>query len=152
MAAASLFGHHHAGGLGCSKKCGDSPRDLAGKLYGAKVLFESIEDQPNNITRFFVLSRQRALASGDDKTSLMFTTAHEPGALVQVLGAFAYGGINLTHIDKRPSRRENWNYTFFVDMQGHRDDPGMQRAIEAARGHCQELRVLGSYPRATRTL
>lgn len=125
---------------------------LAGRIHGVNVLFESIEDNPNNITRFFVIASTGAEPSGDDKTSLMFTTAHEPGALVSTLSAFAYGGINLTHIDKRPSRRENWSYTFFIDTEGHRDDPAMQRAIEAARRHCQELWVLGSYPRARRIL
>jgi len=90
--------------------------------------------------------------SGDDKTSVMFTTTHEPGALVQVLRAFADSGINLTHIDKRPSRRENWSYTFFLDAQGHRDEPAMAAAIDSARRHCQDLFVLGSYPRATRIL
>jgi chorismate mutase/prephenate dehydratase len=125
---------------------------LAGQLHGVNVVFESIEDNPNNITRFFVIAKQVAQPSGDDKTSLMFVTAHEPGALVQVLGAFAYAGINLMHIDKRPSRRENWNYTFFIDAQGHREQAAMAQAIEAARRHCQELWVLGSYPRARRIL
>ncbi len=125
---------------------------LAGRLYGMPILFPSIEDNPNNITRFLILSKEQAQPSGDDKTSLMFTTTHEPGALVQVLRAFADSGINLTHIDKRPSRRENWSYTFFLDAQGHRDDPTMASAIEAARQHCENLFILGSYPRATRIL
>lgn len=125
---------------------------LAGRLYGVPILFPSIEDNPNNITRFFVIAPEEAKPSGDDKTSIMFTTAHEPGALVQVLGAFAYGGINLTHIDKRPSKRENWSYTFFLDATGHQSEPAMGKAIEAARRHCQELFILGSYPRARRIL
>lgn len=125
---------------------------LAARLYGVPTLFPSIEDNPNNITRFFVIAKQAAQPSGDDKTSIMFTTSHEPGALVQVLSAFAYGGINLTHIDKRPSRRENWSYTFFLDATGHRDEPAMDKAIAVARKHCQELFVLGSYPRARRIL
>ncbi|MEM6293811.1 MAG: prephenate dehydratase [Myxococcota bacterium] len=125
---------------------------LAGRLYGVPTLFPSIEDNPNNITRFFVIARQEAKPSGDDKTSVMFTTSHEPGALVQVLSAFAYGGINLTHIDKRPSRRENWSYTFFLDAAGHQSEPAMAKAIEVARRHCQDLYVLGSYPRAKRIL
>ncbi len=117
---------------------------LASKLYGMPVLFPSIEDNPNNITRFFVIARTAAQPSGDDKTSVMFTTSHEPGALVEVLRSFADAGINLTHIDKRPSRRENWSYTFFLDAQGHRDEEAMAGAIEAARAHCQELSILGS--------
>lgn len=125
---------------------------LAGELYGVKVLFPGIEDKAGNITRFFVIAKQQARPSGEDKTSLMFTTAHEPGALVSVLGAFAYAGLNLTHIDKRPSRRENWSYTFFVDLEGHRDEARVGQGIDAARRHCQELWVLGSYPKARRIL
>ncbi|MBK8012388.1 MAG: prephenate dehydratase [Deltaproteobacteria bacterium] len=126
--------------------------ELAGQLYGLNVVFRGIEDHPNNITRFFVLARQRAERSGDDKTSMMFTTKDEPGALLRVLKAFDLAGINLTHIDKRPSGRENWTYTFFIDAEGHRDEEPMQRAIEAAGQDCQHFAVLGSYPRATRIL
>lgn len=125
---------------------------LAGELYGVNVLFEGIEDSPNNITRFFVLSRQKAQRSGADKTSIMFTTADKPGALVAVLAVFDRAGINLTHIDKRPGGRQNWQYTFFIDAEGHMDDPWFAAAIAQARGHCEELVVLGSYPRSKRIL
>lgn len=125
---------------------------LAGQLHGVKVLFSDIEDNPNNITRFFVIARQQAKASGDDKTSMMFTTDNKPGALVSVLLCFERAGINLTHIDKRPSGRQNWSYTFFVDAEGHQSDEALAAAIEDVRGHCQELTVLGSYPRAVRIL
>ncbi|MCL4742781.1 MAG: bifunctional chorismate mutase/prephenate dehydratase [Phycisphaerales bacterium] len=126
--------------------------ELAGSLYGLKPLFARIEDNPNNITRFFVISRHRAKRSGDDKTSIMFNTADKPGALVEVLGVFHRAGINLSHIDKRPSGRTNWQYTFFIDAQGHRDDPAMAAAIREAETHCRELFVLGSYPRSRRIL
>ena len=98
------------------------------------------------MTRFFVLCREQAKRSGDDKTSLMFTAADRPGALVSVLSVFDRAGINLTHIDKRPSGRTNWTYTFFIDAQGHRDDPAMVEAVREASGHCKDLAVLGSYP------
>jgi len=125
---------------------------LAGQLYDVKVLFSDIEDNVNNITRFFVIARQRAERSGDDKTTVMFTTANEPGSLMAVLKTFADAGINLTHIDKRPSGRENWSYTFFVDAQGHREDPILAQTLRLLEHRCQELQVLGSYPRATRIL
>jgi chorismate mutase/prephenate dehydratase len=125
---------------------------LAGQIYGLRTLFAKIEDNPNNITRFFVISRQRASRSGDDKTSIMFSTLNKPGALVDVLGVFRDAGINLTHIDKRPGGRSNWTYAFFIDAQGHRDDKGMHDAILEAERHCNELTVLGSYPRSTRIL
>ncbi len=125
---------------------------LAGQIYGLDVLFEKIEDNPNNVTRFAVISKQSAKPSGDDKTSIMFETADKPGALVSVLRVFEEAGINLTHIDKRPSGRVNWTYTFFIDAQGHQDDAKIAAAIEDARTHCQHLTVLGSYPRARRIL
>jgi chorismate mutase/prephenate dehydratase len=125
---------------------------LAGQLYGVKVLFSDIEDNPNNITRFFVIARQRAERSGDDKTTVMFSTENAPGALAQVLKTFADAGINLSHIDKRPSGRENWNYTFFVDAHGHRDEPIIAQTLRLLEHRCQELHVLGSYPRARRIL
>ncbi|TVQ64256.1 MAG: prephenate dehydratase [Phycisphaerales bacterium] len=125
---------------------------LAGQLHGLEPLFEKIEDNPNNITRFFVISRQRAELSGDDKTSIMFQTDDKPGALVRVLSVFDRAGVNLSHIDKRPSGRENWTYTFFIDAQGHRDDARVRGAIEEASAHCVDLIVLGSYPRAKRIL
>lgn len=126
--------------------------ELAGQIYGLNVLFDRIEDNPDNVTRFFVLSRHRAKRSGDDKTSIIFQTVDKPGALVQVLAVFDRAGINLTHIDKRPSGRTNWTYTFFIDAQGHRDDPAMAAAVEEAATHCQELAILGSYPRSRRIL
>ncbi|MBL4591619.1 MAG: prephenate dehydratase [Phycisphaerales bacterium] len=125
---------------------------LAGEIYGLPVLFSRIEDNPDNITRFYVISREKALATGDDKTSMVFTTEDKPGALVEVLQAFHNAAINLSHIDKRPSGRENWSYTFFVDALGHRDDAAMGGAIEDARKHCKELTILGSYPRSMRIL
>ena len=117
-------------------------------MYGLKVLFENIEDNPDNITRFFVIGRESAKRTGDDKTAIMFTTAHKPGALAEVLDVFRDMGINLTDIEKRPSQKVNWEYYFFIDAQGHADDQSMQNAIAEARKHCLQLTILGSYPRA----
>src|SRR4051794_9186336 len=125
---------------------------LAGELHGLHVLFENIEDDPDNQTRFFVLSREATRRSGDDKTAVMFTTAHKPGALAEVLDVFKENGINLTDIEKRPSKKVNWEYYFFIDAEGHQDDAGMRKAIEEARRHCLQLTVLGSYPRAVEVL
>ena len=125
---------------------------LAGEIYGVKPLFEQIQDKANNITRFLVLSSERAKPTGDDKTTIMFVTAHKPGALVDVLSDFRGRGVNLSHIDKRPSGRENWEYTFFIDCDVHQDDENMAAAIGEASAHCVSLKVLGSYPRAQSTL
>jgi len=126
--------------------------ELAGQIHGLNTIFEHIEDDPNNVTRFFVISRQEAQPSGDDKTSIMFTTPDQPGALVRVLSVFEHAGVNLTHIDKRPSRRENWRYTFFIDAEGHAKDEPLKSAVHFASSHCERLEVLGSYPRARRIL
>jgi chorismate mutase/prephenate dehydratase len=119
----------------------------AAELYGLHILFENIEDNPDNMTRFFVIGREAARRTGEDKTAIMFTTAHKPGALAEVLDVFKENGINLTDIEKRPSRKVNWEYYFFIDAQGHADDAAMKTAIEQAKKHCLQLTVLGSYPR-----
>jgi len=124
----------------------------AADLYNLHVLFENIEDNPDNETRFLVIGREPARQSGEDKTAIMFTTAHKPGALAEVLDVFKENGINLTDIEKRPSKKVNWEYYFFIDAQGHQDDAGMTSAIAEARQHCLQLTVLGSYPRATEVL
>lgn len=126
--------------------------ELAGRLNGLKVLFARIEDNAANVTRFFVISRHKAERTGDDKTAIMFTTADKPGALVSVLHEFETHKINLSHIDKRPSGRNNWQYTFFIDALGHRDDPAMGAAVKGATAHCEQLTVLGSFPRSKRIL
>ncbi len=125
---------------------------LAGELYGVNPIFERIQDKANNITRFLVIGRDRAQRTGQDKTSVMFVTVHKPGARVDVLGVFRDNAINLSHIEKRPSGRTNWEYTFFIDCEAHRDDPSMGKAVEEAREHCVALTVLGSYPSAERIL
>src|SRR5688572_27691902 len=125
---------------------------LAAEMYGLHVLFESIEDRSDNITRFFVIGREPARRSGDDKTAIMFITGHKPGALAEVLDVFRDTGINLTDIEKRPSQRNNWEYCFFIDAEGHVEDQPMKLAIEQAKQHCLQLTVLGSYPRAPEVL
>lgn len=126
--------------------------ELAGEIYGVKPLFHGIQDKPNNVTRFLIIGREAALPTGDDKTTIMFVTAHKPGALVDVLGVIREAGINLSHIDKRPSGKTNWEYTFFIDCDRHQSDEAMAKAIVDARDHCLSLKVLGSYPRAERML
>jgi len=121
---------------------------LAGELYGLKVVCANIEDNPNNVTRFFVIGRQWARPTGDDKTAIMFTTQHRAGALAEVLNVFREEGINLTFITSRPSKRRNWEYYFFVDAEGHIEEPHMAKALEKAKEHCLELHVLGSFPKA----
>ncbi|MBI1336818.1 MAG: prephenate dehydratase [Phycisphaera sp.] len=121
---------------------------LAAEIYGLHTLFANIEDDPQNTTRFFVIGKQTPAPTGDDKTAIMFTTAHKAGALAEVLDVLRDHGLNLTHIDKRPSKRVNWEYYFFIDFMGHHKDAAVQKAIEATSKHCLQLTVLGSFPRA----
>ncbi len=143
-----------ASSASAAQRCRDEPNaaaigsTLAAEIYDLRIAFSNIEDSPNNTTRFFVISRQNARPSGDDKTAILFTTAHEPGALASVLNVFRDHGLNLTHIDKRPSRRVNWEYYFFVDLLGHFEDTNIAKAIAEARKHCLQMTVLGSFPRA----
>lgn len=122
---------------------------LAGKLHDVHVQFENIEDNPSNTTRFFVLSHQQPDPTGQDKTAILFSTEHQVGALTAVLDVFRDAGLNLTHIDKRPSQTVNWEYLFFVDLDTHRTKPKFLEAVEQARQHCKQLKVLGSFPKAT---
>ena len=122
---------------------------LAAELYDLKIIFANIEDTAANMTRFFVIAKTHPGSTGNDKTTLMFTTAHKAGALVEVLNVLDQYALNMTNIDTRPSKRRNWEYYFFVDCEGHIDDQNVRDAVDAARGHCLEMHVLGSYPRAT---
>jgi chorismate mutase/prephenate dehydratase len=125
---------------------------VAAELYGLRVICENIEDIANNITRFLVISREDAKPTGEDKTTILFSTAHKAGALVDVLEVFKKHGINLTNIESRPSKKRQWEYYFFVDFIGHRTDERVQKGLEEARKHCLQLSVLGSFPRATKLL
>jgi chorismate mutase/prephenate dehydratase len=125
---------------------------LAAELYGLSVVCDNIEDVSHNVTRFFVIGRKPTGRTGDDKTSIAFTTKDAPGALVNVLLALREPGVNMSFIESRPSKKRNWEYYFFVDVRGHQADEQVQAAITEARKHCLRLNVLGSYPRATEVL
>ena len=101
------------------------------------------------MTRFLVVSREDARPTGDDKTAILFSTAHKAGALADVLDVFKRYNINLTNIESRPSKKREWEYIFFMDFLGHRTDESIQAGMNEARQHCLQLSVLGSFPRAT---
>jgi len=120
---------------------------IAGELYGLKIICENIEDITNNVTRFLVISKADAKPTGDDKTSMLFSTAHKAGALVDVLEVFRSYGLNLSNIESRPSKKREWEYYFFVDFFGHREQENVKTALNDAHKHCLQLSVLGSYPK-----
>ena len=125
---------------------------VAAELYGLKIICEGIEDIANNITRFLVISREDAKPTGEDKTAILFSTAHKAGALADVLDVFKRYDINLTNIESRPSRKRQWEYYFFVDFLGHRTENHVREGLKEASKHCLQLSILGSFPRATELL
>lgn len=125
---------------------------IAAEIYGLNLLCQNIEDVSNNITRFLIISKQDSPPSGDDKTIILFSTAHKTGALVDVLNVFREYDINMTNIGSRPNKKREWEYYFFVDLLGHREDENVKKALDETRQHCLQLSVLGSFPRSTSVL
>lgn len=119
---------------------------LAAHLYGLKVVASQIEDNPNNYTRFLILGREGVERTGKDKTSILFSISHAPGALCQVLQVFYDQGINLTKIESRPTRGKPWEYLFFIDFEGHVTEANVIEALERMKGQVISMRILGSYP------
>jgi chorismate mutase/prephenate dehydratase len=119
--------------------------------YSLRMLFTDIEDYPHNETRFAVIGHQEAARSGADKTALMFKVPHHPGSLVDALDVFKSNKLNLTWIESFPAKTESGKseYIFFVDFEGHVEDPKVKRALGQLQTHCEQLVVLGSFPIAT---
>lgn len=122
----------------------------AADVYGLKVLVENIEDRADNTTRFLVLGKSLLPASGDDKTALLVSAAQVDGsgALYRLLLPLAEHGVNMSRIESRPSRRGVWDYVFFIDVDGHPNDPAVKSAITELESRATLFRVIGAYPRA----
>jgi chorismate mutase/prephenate dehydratase len=131
--------------------------EMAADLYDLPILRRPIEDERVNITRFLVLGPRPAAAppgsagpgpAGGHKTSLMFILLDRPGGLHTAIAPFAERRVNLSRIESRPSRRRAWDYVFFIDLDGHQDDPEVAAAIAAFSRGCELVKILGSYPRS----
>jgi len=119
----------------------------AAEIYQMKILAREIEDNPSNFTRFFILAKEDCPPSGNDKTSIVFSVRHKPMALYDLLSKFASNGVNLTKIESRPTRQKAWEYNFYLDFEGHREDKAPRGVLASLEETALFLRVLGSYPR-----
>lgn len=122
--------------------------ERAAELYGMKILARDIADNPSNYTRFFILSKKDSSITGKDKTSIIFSAAHAPGALFHALGEFAKRKINLTKIESRPTKQTPWEYNFYLDFEGHRSEKNCAEALKALENFASFIKILGSYPKA----
>ncbi len=123
---------------------------LAAERYDLQRLASNIEDKPDNTTRFLVIGRQTIGPSGEDKTSLMLSVHNRAGALYKLLEPLARAGVSMTKIESRPSRLGKWEYVFFIDVQGHREEAAVGRALTELEADAALFRVLGSYPRVAK--
>ncbi|SIT40107.1 P-protein (Includes: Chorismate mutase; Prephenate dehydratase) (fragment) [Paraburkholderia ribeironis] len=120
----------------------------AAQHYGLRAVVEGIEDEADNRTRFAVLGGAGPAATGFDCTTVIVSLANVPGALVDVLTPFARHGVSVLRLASRPAHGSGWNYRFYLDLMGHRDDPPLSAALTEIRHSMREIRMLGSYPRA----
>jgi len=125
--------------------------ERAAQIYDMTILAREIEDVKNNSTRFFVLDKQDSPYSGEDKTSIIFTTKSIPGALYKILGEFANRDINLTKIESRPTKQTPWEYHFYLDFEGHRTETKRQEALDSIKDKTVFVKILGSYRSANKS-
>jgi len=122
--------------------------EAAAQLYGLNVLEANIEDESNNTTRFIIIGGQEPESTGADKTSLLISTANRAGALQEIIEPFAKYDISMSHIESRPSKQGLWDYVFFIDINGHKNDENVSKALSELKANVNVLNILGSYPKA----
>lgn len=120
----------------------------AAEIYNVSIIREGIEDNSNNYTRFLVLANKKQEMTSKDKTSIIFSVKHVPGALYEILEKFNASKINLTKIESRPTKNTPWEYNFYVDFEGHQNDKNIQNTLDKIKNNTMFLKVLGSYPKA----
>jgi chorismate mutase/prephenate dehydratase len=127
--------------------------EAAAEVYDLEILVNNIEDQSDNSTRFLVIGRELLAPSGDDKTTVLVSTAGTAGGagvLHALLQPFATHGVSMSRIESRPSRRKNWDYVFFIDVEGHAEESPLREALEELKEHSSLFRIVGAYPKAVR--
>ena len=119
--------------------------EIAGKLYGLKVLKPSIQNNKGNTTRFVILAKDQVYRRDAGKISICFELPHRSGTLYNMLGHFIFNHVNMIMIESRPIPGRNWEYRFFVDIEGNLDDPDMINALKGIAGEANHMRILGNY-------
>lgn len=122
--------------------------ELAAQIYNLKIVKKDIQDSVHNITRFLVIGKDEVSKTGEDKTSIVFSTKDKAGALYEMLLPFKKEGINLTKIESRPSKKRAWEYYFFVDLEGHSEDKKVKKVLTELNKKCIYLKILGAYPKS----
>ena len=130
------------------KNCACIASREASQIHGVPVIVKDIANNPNNYTRFLIMSRNESEITGNDKTSIIFSIKHEPGSLYRIIENFNQNDVNLTKIESRPTRTSTWEYNFYVDFEGHQRDSKIISMLEKTRQDTLFLKVLGSYPSA----
>ena len=120
----------------------------AAEVYDMTVLAQGLESSNENYTRFFVIGNGDVEPTGNDKSTIAYIVDHRPGTLLDSLKAFASKRLNLAKIESRPISGRPWEYTFFVDIEAHKEDPLMKEALEELEESTNFIKILGSYPRA----
>ncbi len=120
----------------------------AAEKYNLNVLASNIEDMPDNTTRFLIIGSNTVAASGVDKTGLLVSAPNKPGALYSLLQPFAKHDVSMTRIESRPSHSANWEYVFFLDLEGHVEDKPLKLALQELSEVSDMINILGSYPKA----
>lgn len=117
----------------------------AAKLQGLEVLVDNINDEPNNSTRFVIVTNQKVYLKDANKISISFELPHESGSLYRILSHFIYNDLNMTKIESRPIEGRNWEYRFFLDFEGNMEQPAVKNALRGLREETRNLRILGNY-------
>lgn len=127
--------------------------EAAAEVYDLKIMVNNIEDQSDNSTRFLVIGRELLAPSGDDKTTILISTtgtAGGAGVLHALLQPLAAHGVSMSRIESRPSRRQNWDYVFFIDLDGHAEESPLSNALAELKENSSLFRIVGAYPKAVR--
>ncbi|BDA79542.1 bifunctional chorismate mutase/prephenate dehydratase [Leptospira kobayashii] len=126
--------------------------NIAAEIYGLQVIHDGIEDFSGNTTRFLVIGKTECPKTEKDKTSLVFSVPNRTGALYTILQKFHERSINMSKIESRPLKRNLWEYNFFIDFLGHKDDPKIKELLKETEKECSSFKILGSYPLAEQNL